>query len=107
MSIQHYRYTLERLNKLIYILTIHEGDIKKRLVDALTQWWCLENSFPEDLKEFYRDINKEICKIPKDEYENTFKRSLQKKRLKTCKNIAAKIVDLESMLEEYINNFDE
>ena len=51
MSIQHYRYTLERLNKLIYILTIHEGDIKKRLIDALTQWWCPENSFPEDLKE--------------------------------------------------------
>ena len=54
-----------------------------------------------------RDIYKEICKIPTDEYENTFKRSLQKKRLKTCKNIAAKIVDLELMLEEYINNFDE
>lgn len=107
MSIQHYRYTLERLNKLIYILTIHEGDIKKRLIDALTQWWCPENSFPEDLEELYRDINKEICKIPTDEYENTFKRSLQKKRLKTCKNIAAKIVDLELMLEEYINNFDE
>lgn len=106
MTLNHYQYTHERLNKLIYILITHEGDIKRRLIESLI-WWTSENSFPEHLRPLFRDIEKVINTKPPDEYHNSFKRSLQNKRLKTCSDVANKIVTLEIMLNQYIKHYDE
>lgn len=99
-----YHYTLERLNKLTYVLTVNERDIKKRLIEALTYYWISADDLPEKIREFADEIDTVVSCIPKDEYDNTYKNSLANKHLKTCSKIASQIVDLEQMLTEYIDD---
>lgn len=106
MALEHYSYTLERLNKLIYILTVDKGNIKERLIKSLI-WWTSENAFPKELRELYREIDNVITTKKSDEYQSTYERSLQNIHLKKCSLIADKIVTLELMLEQYIRNYEE
>lgn len=107
MNVNHYLYTLERLNKLIYLLTVHQGDIKVRLIEALKHYWTSGKSFPDELRPIADEIDTIVCSKPADEYDNTYKRSLYNKRLKTCTQVAEKIIDLEIRLKEYIKSYEE
>lgn len=104
MNLPDYHYTLERLNKLTYLLTIHEGNVKERLIEALTYYWISRDDLLEKLKSFVDEIDAFVMCIPRDQYDNIYKNSLANKKLKTCSKIASQIVDLEQMLTDYMED---
>jgi hypothetical protein len=89
-----YSYTIERLNGLVYILAVEKGNIKERLIIALLHKWETRECFPDHLKIYFDKINKIVACKNADEYQNAFERSLYRKKLSTCCDIAEKIYDL-------------
>lgn len=91
---------VERLSFLIGELAVLPGNIKQRLPVALLQYWDLdETNFPEHLRYLFKEIDKIVRSKPADEYNNVFYNSLYGKRMKTCSDIAKKIIELHSRVK--------
>jgi hypothetical protein len=96
-----FQYAKGKLRQAIYELTIGEGDIRKRLVDAFNLFYILNNDdFPNELREDWGWINRELNKYGAliDEKGTVIVGSVQNTmwhiKNKTGTKIAIKIVDL-------------
>lgn len=107
MQNNDYDRAIEQLGKLEWTLAIEIGNIKERLIAALPLYWIDNDYFPSHLKPMHKKINKIITEIPGDANENTFSKSLRRKRLTTCKSVAVDIIELKSYLEEHIKSLAE
>lgn len=99
-----YDYTLEKLDRLEYSLAIEMGNIKQRLIAALTLNWISADELPVHLLSLHKKIDKFISSIHGDSEESAFQKSLRGKHLSTCKRIAIDIIELKTLLDDYIKS---
>jgi len=91
----------ERLNKVIYLLAVRPGDVRKRLIRAFTTELCHlpEEVFPEDLREAWRTIIWMLTKHGHQELANgkiidSCTCTMERIRNSTGSKIAEKIYDI-------------
>jgi hypothetical protein len=105
------QYACEKLSLAIYELTVGEGDVRSRLRKASKYLSAIfENDFPPEFREDWiwiqTQLTKRRSKWEGTEYdEGSFNATIHGMRNSTGSEIAKRMVELESQLEAWLEEY--
>jgi len=103
MSLQHYEYGLERLQKILNHLSGNRMDAKSDLLRAFKNCsWLVNGEVPESLQLKFLKIDQLVTKCEKDEKNSSWTNSINSLNHDTCEELVSDIKNLYLWLDIYI-----